>query len=559
MTGVAQRLPAEAEVARWDRVRVRYPYAAADAVGPVSLDLHPGERLLLLGPSGSGKSTLLQALTGVIPGSIAGKVEGTASVGGQPAHSRPAWGWAGQVAHLFQDAEQTLCGFRVADEIAFALESRGLPAATIRSRVANAMDRAGVPAAWAGRRTATLSGGEKQIVAFAAMLAQQAPILVADEPTAHLAPAVARRLTDLLLDRSADRTVVVIDHRLEGLIGAIDRVAVLDETGRLTAVGPPGPLFRIDGDRLEGQGIWTPLASRLDRVLSVAGLAPTEPPVTVPALVDHLATLSPAHSGDAARHLTRALGRSIPQRQSRPGAVCIRLDRVACAPALGPVVLRNIDLSVRHGEVLGILGPNGVGKSTLGLCLAGLVRPKAGRRSGPPGAVAFQNPEHHFSQDSARAELTDYVRRAGLAPDDAIVRVLDQWGLAGVADQHPFTLSQGQKRRLALACLTAADRWPLLVLDEPTAGLDARGAATIAGMIRRLAQAGRAIAVITHELDFALTACDRVVILAEGGVLADGAPADLLIRSDLLVRAGLRPPAVAPVLRWLGRQGFDRC
>ena len=559
MTGVPQRRPAEVVSARWDGVQIRYPFAAAAAVGPVSLDLYRGERLLLLGPSGSGKSTLLQALTGVIPASIDATVSGGASVGGRPARGRPPWGWVGEVAQLFQDAEQTLCGFRVADEIAFSLENRGLPAETIRDRVARAMRRAGVPAAWARRRTATLSGGEKQIVAVAAVLAQDAPILVADEPTAHLAPAVAARLTDLLLDRSEGRTVLVVDHRLDGLIGAIDRVAVLGEAGRLIATGPPGPLFRAEGDRLEGQGIWTPLASRLDRALSAAGLAPEEPPLTVSGLVDHLAAMGPPRRRAAAWHLSRVLAPPVSQPPLLPGEMCVRLDGVACAPPFGPVVLRDIDLAVRRGEVLGLLGPNGVGKSTLGLCLAGLLRPKAGRRHGPVGAVAFQNPEHHFSQDSARAELTDHLRRAGSASIEAAVQALDRWGLAGVADQHPFTLSQGQKRRLALACLTVSDRWPLLVLDEPTAGLDARGAAAMVRTVRRLAHAGRAVAIITHELDVALAVCDRVVILADGGVLAQGRPADLLVRADLLAQAGLAPPAAAPVLCWLQRQEAQRC
>jgi energy-coupling factor transport system ATP-binding protein len=196
--------------------------------------------------------------------------------------------------------------------------------------------------------------------------------------------------------------------------------------------------------------------------------------------------------------------------------------------------------------VLAILGPNGAGKSTLAACLAGLLPPRAGRRAGAQGAVAFQNPEAHFSRETVRAEI------GGLGhAQDSVDRILDDWALAAVADQHPFTLSQGQKRRLSLALLAETDRWPVLVLDEPTASLDGAAEDRLGRRIRALARDGRALGVITHDMDFALSVADRAVLLNRGAVQFDGPCRALMRDAALLASAGLSPPEAAPVLDWL--------
>jgi energy-coupling factor transport system ATP-binding protein len=160
--------------------------------------------------------------------------------------------------------------------------------------------------------------------------------------------------------------------------------------------------------------------------------------------------------------------------------------------------------------------------------------------------VAFQNPEAHFSRESVRAEIAGL----GHAPD-RVARILDDWALATVADRHPFTLSQGQKRRLSLALLAEADRWPVLILDEPTAGLDGAAEAALGRRIRALARDGRALAVITHDMDFALSVADRALLLNRGGVRFDGACRALMRDAERLSGAGLSPPEAAPVLDWL--------
>ncbi len=503
-------------VASWQNVAVRYPYHQETAVGPVSMAVRPGERVLLLGPSGSGKSTLLQTLTGLIPQSILADVAGGVRLFGQEPGARPPAQWASQVAQLFQNPEHMLCGMTVADEVAFALENQGLAATEIECRVAVALDRVGVPHDQRDRRTMTLSGGEKQLVALAAMLAQDAPLLVVDEPTAHLAPAAASRLRNLLLaSRQASRGALIVDHRLDGMLGMIDRVVAIGADGTVIDAGEPRQFFRRCRAKLVANGIWVPLAVELDAALIAAGIRLAGlPPLTMSEVVAALAALDHGR-----RTLAQEVARSFAARELAAARarqaetdIVAALSSVHCAPLFGPVALRDVSLALHRAETVAIIGRNGSGKTTLGATLAGLLRPRHGRRSGPMGSICFQNPESQFLSGSVREELTT-------APAD---RHLAEWGLAGLGERHPLELSQGQKRRLALAMMTAGRKPPLLVLDEPTAGLDAAGKSLLRQRIDSLAGQSSAIAVITHDLDFALAVCRRAVIVGEGRVLADG-------------------------------------
>jgi energy-coupling factor transport system ATP-binding protein len=540
----------------WKEVEVRYPFAQNSAVGPIDLSIRRGERVLLLGPSGSGKSTLLLTLTGLIPVSIPAQVDGAITVFGDDVNTQKPWHWATHVAQYFQDADQTLTGMRVEDEIAFVLESRALPPAEITQKIMWAMHSVGLPDAWRTRRSSNLSGGEKQLVALAAMLVQEAEFFIADEPTAHLAPQAADRLHGLLKYNSLGRTIFIVDHRLEGLIEFIDRVIVLGRGGTIIAQGCPREVFRDHQDELAAHGIWRPAASMLDASLREAGLAPPVPPLSIPEALDHLEPHVTAKAQPIVEAFVSGFAPRIAQ-VSAQAPVLAELANADCAPFLGHTVLRGVDLTMRQGEVLGILGANGAGKSTLGLCLAGLLPLKAGTRKGKLGGYAFQRPESHFTEGSVAEEIASFLPKhwPEAGKRERVAEALATWGLDGLGNRHPFELSQGQKRRLALASLTVMDRWPILVLDEPLAGLDARGAEKLTQTIEMLHAQGRSIAVITHDMDFALRLCPRSIVVGEGGILADGPTPRLMEDAGLMQRAGLTEPVHMQAVRWLQRVG----
>ena len=288
----------DTSAAEWRGVSVRYPFASKRAVGPIDLRLERGERVLLLGASGSGKSTLLLTLSGLVPDRIPADRSGVITVAGEDVRNRTVAGWAANIAHYFQDAEQTLCGFRVEDEISFALENQALPEAEISDRVTTVMRAVELPHAWRQRRTTTLSGGEKQLVALAATIIQGAALFMVDEPTAHLAPLAARRMHRLLASSGPEQCVLIVDHRLDGLIDAIDRLIVIGPAGGIIADGVPRTIFRERHKEMTDLGIWTPASASLDAALVAMGLQSPQAPLSVAAALAHL---NPAHMLESER------------------------------------------------------------------------------------------------------------------------------------------------------------------------------------------------------------------------------------------------------------------
>ncbi|ASW56249.1 ABC transporter ATP-binding protein [Plantactinospora sp. KBS50] len=490
----------------------RHAGRRAWAVRGVDLRIEAGERVLLLGESGAGKSTLLAALAGLLAAD-SGEPEGTVRVGGlDPADARD------RVGIVFQDPQTQLVLSRAGDDVAFGLENRGVPAAQIWPRVTEALHRVGFPYGH-DRSTAALSGGQQQRLALAGALALRPGLLLLDEPTANLDPAGA----DLVRRAVAaahrpDTALILVEHRVAEALPLVDRVVVLAAGGGIRADGPPGAVFDRYGDGLAAAGVWVP-------------------------------------------------GHGIPDRRSRGGAG----EPLLTADGLGvPGRLPPVDLTVRAGEALAVLGRNGSGKSTLALLLGGLLRPGAGRLTagpaltGPPpdrGTTAqprrgistqphrwpapvlarrigsvFQNPEHQFVTGSVAAELALGPRRTGRS--EAAVRatvadLLDRLRLDRLAGANPYTLSGGEARRLSVAtALATAPR--LLICDEPTFGQDRRTWLELVDLLAELRDDGHGIVTVTHDPDFVTALADRCVPL---GSPAAGAPA------GTRPAAGSDPPA----------------
>ncbi len=440
-------------VARVEGLSFSYP-GRRQALRDVSLTIDPGEVVLLVGRSGSGKTTLLRALAGLVPHFHGGRLRGRVEVGGlDTRRTRPA-DLAGTVGILFQDPEDQLVFGRVLAEVVFGLENLGRPPAELEPAALASLARVGA-AHLAHRSTAELSGGELQRVCLAATLALEPALLLLDEPCSQLDGEGRSSLLALLrgLARERGTAVVVAEHRLQGLLPLADRVLVLEEGGLL-----------LDAGRKEAEA-W--LAARRSGLLSL--------------------------------ELERA------ERPSS-GEPVARLDRVFFSYP-GRPVLRGVSLVLRRGEVVALTGPNGSGKTTLAKIAAGLLEPQA-------GTVARRGRAGYLCQDPGRYLVCERVEDevALGAGDRAQARqALLALGMAHLAERHPRDLSSGERERLALAAVLAAQP-DLLVLDEPTRGMDRERARELVALLRRQA-AGRATLLVTHDLELAQAAADRFISL----------------------------------------------
>lgn len=522
-----------------DGVSVRFPRRATPVLRDVSLRLAPGEQVVILGASGSGKSTVLHTITGVVPHTVHAELDGEVTVAGTTTAATTVVERSRYLGVVAQDPSSAVCLPDVEQELALPLENHAADRSTIDRRIGDAL--AAVGAGHLRRRaTAALSGGESQRVALAAALVTEPDVLLLDEPTSMLDPDGVAAVRGALVQavQRYGPAVVLVEHRLDewagadGAAGLPARALVLDESGTVLADGPTAVVLRDQAARLHAAGCWLPLDAELRALTGADGGLSNRENV---AFLDSLAADSREQAAEADEPVLAARGLAVTRSTGR------RRRRDPEPPPL----LTGVDLTVRPGEVVAVLGANGVGKSTLLLTLAGLLRPRTGTVTGPRPGLVFQNAEHQLVASTVRAEIAH-----GLAADRSepiVDRQLERHRLTHLADQNPFRLSGGEKRRVSLAAMLAHDR-PVLLADEPTLGLDRRDAIATAETLRDVADAGGAVVLVSHDLRLVASLATRVVVLGEGGVLADGPTADVLRDGETLARAGLRLPAL---VSWL--------
>jgi len=541
------------------KLTVRYLTRRAAALRDITFEVERGERLLLAGPSGSGKSTLALCLTGLLPTGVDVDLEGILEVEGRAVADYPRGALAERVGIVFQDPGSQFTMLTVEDEVAFGLENLGVSRPEMRARVArslaavNLTDRAG----W---RIDRLSGGLQQRVALAAALAMEPPVLVLDEPTAHLDPRAAGNLYECVgtVAEALGTTLIVVEHDIDRVVpGLLQRCLVLTESGELAADGSVEDLFGT--------------AASARRWIE-AGI---RPPTTVALrlALDPAAACLPLGEDTTARWLAgapesqRALRDLEPRANASSGDVVLEARNLWSSyktPAGEVPVLRGVDLAVREGELVAIVGINGSGKTTLLRALSGLVRPVRGsveidranvqalgaRETARRVAHVFQNPESGFVADTVAGELS-YTPRALGWSEEAVRRYreafLERFGLAALANASPYTLSGGQKRRLSVAtALVSGPR--ALLLDEPTFGQDQASARALMREVAALRDEGLAVVVATHESGLVAEEADRVVALAGGAVVFDGSPRELFADERLLALTGQERPALSRTL-----------
>jgi energy-coupling factor transporter ATP-binding protein EcfA2 len=518
-------------VIEFDSVTITYSGASAPTLADVSLTIDEGELVLVVGETGSGKSTFLRAINGLVPHFTGGTVHGRVRVAGRDTSTHHPRDLADVVGVVPQDPMSSFVTDTVEEELAYGMECLGIAPSTMRRRVEETLDLLGL-ADVRDRALLSLSGGQRQRVAIGAVLTSHPRVLVLDEPTSALDPGAAEEVLATLqrLVHDLGITVVLAEHRLERVLEYADRVIFVPGGAQPLVVGSPGTVMAT-----------SPVAPPVVRLGRLAEWDPL--PLSV--------RDARRQAGDLRARLHAQPARAQDIAIRRPPVVAV--DRTQAS--YGAVhALRGVTLDVAPGEIVALMGRNGAGKSTLLSTLVGLRRPNAGtvridgvdpatltgpRLIGRVGLVP-QDSSDLLSRDTVAAECADADRDADVDSGSA-ARLLHRLAPEIPLDAHPRDLSEGQRLVLALAVILVSTP-AVILLDEPTRGLDYPTKDRLSQLLRDLAESGHAIVVATHDVELAAETATRVVVLADGEVVADGPTADVVVGSPLFA------PQVAKVL-----------
>lgn len=531
----------------------------AYALKDIDLSVEEGTFVGLIGPSGAGKSTLASAITGAIPHHYRGRLFGSTLVAGLDTCEAPPTDIAKVVGSVLQDIDAQMVASVVEDELLFGLENFGIDHREIEGRIASALDAVGI-ADLRHREIATLSGGQKQKVAIAAILAMTPRVIVMDEPTSALDPASARDVFEVLrrAKELTGMTVILIEQTVALLAEYCDRVVVIDQ-GRIALDGTPTDVFS-HGETLRAIGVDTPRTVRISNSLAEAGLAPNDSPaLTLDGAESLVAGILAPGLSKSSPIAPRTLGDGPGARNTvdeRP--IIVDVAGAAYSYGTGQAGIEGINLTVRAGEILAVVGQNGAGKTTFTKLLNGLIKPSAGvvriagldTRATPVSVLAshaatlFQNPDRQLCRNTVVEEISFGLELQG-APADAARerarRVAATFGLPENAS--PFNLSRGQRQMVALASVVALEP-ELIILDEPTSGLDYRECMTVMETVRQRALDGAAVVMVCHDMEVVSDFADTLAVMTEGRLIEVGPSREVFANDALLAHARIAAPCV---------------
>ena len=545
-------------------VSFSYRETREPALNHISLAIGEGDFLGIIGPSGAGKSTLAACLSGAIPHHFGGTLYGAVHVAGKDTCEVTLTDISRIVGSVLQDIDTQMVASVVEDELLFGMENFGVPHDTIEQRLSDALQTVGI-ADLRDREIATLSGGQKQKVAIAAIMALQPRVLVLDEPTAALDPASSLLVFDTLakINREQNVTVVVIEQKVALLSTFCNRVVVLDN-GKIALEGTPHEVFS-HAEELQRIGVDSPRVARISNSLARKNICSQASPCLT---VDEAETLIKRVAGNTSHNTSRIAAPSphAPRAATAQNPV-VAFEHVDFAYPLGGAAVHDLTLEVRPGELIGLVGQNGAGKTTFTKLLTGLLKPDAGSvriagadtKTTPTSVIArscatlFQNPDRQICKETVEDEIAFGLELHGMESAHAHERAREAAQRFGLPlDEAPFSLSRGQRQMVALASVLVVEP-RVIVLDEPTSGLDYRECMTVMETVKQMAESGCAVIMVCHDMEVVSDFAERIAVMADGRILASGPSHDLFAQLELMRAASIEPPQVIELARRLSQ------
>lgn len=511
----------------------------------INLKIYPGEKVLIVGPSGSGKSTLAHCLNGLVPFSYSGECSGTLRIKGKDPKEEGIFGMSKLVGTVLQDTDGQFIGLTVAEDIAFALENECTGQTEMRQRVNDTARELDLETLL-NHAPGELSGGQKQRVSMAGVMIDRVDILLFDEPLANLDPASGKRTIDLIdrIQKNDHTTIVIIEHRLEDVLYRdVDRIVVIGD-GKIVADMTPDAL--LAASVLVQEGIREPLYLTACKYMEI--------PVTEERKPQHVESFDLTGQEEKAR---RWYQKTSWEPAKRSAETILEIKNVSFGYTERQQVLKNINLQVKKGEMLSIVGKNGAGKSTLSSLICGFLPTTEGsicyreqdmknwsiKERGEKVGFVMQSPNQMISKAMIYDEVALGLVIRQMPEEEIKERVHKALKICGLYEMRNWpvsALSFGQKKRVTIASILVMEP-EIMILDEPTAGQDYRHYTEIMEFLKKLNQeSGITIMMITHDMHLMLEYTDRAIVLADGQILADDTPASILTNEQLAEQANLK-------------------
>lgn len=531
------------------------------ALNDINLDINQGQFVVIMGPSGAGKSTLANCLNGLIPHFIRGQYNGEVYVDGKKVKDLNVSGNAKSIGLVFQDFESQLFSTNTKLEIAFGPENFGVPRDEIEKRIEKIL-RVVKLEGFEDRQPSTLSGGQKQRLAIGSVLATQPKIVCMDEPTTDLDPLGKLGIFNIAkeLHESKELTLVIIEHETEEALNA-DRLIIM-ENGNILRDGKPQDILK-EIELTDKIGIMSLQVPKYFK--EVSNLGREELPLTPEEGYEKFEKLNLKIDEDK----YNALIKKEDEREASYGEVLIDVKNLEHTYQNGNKVLKGIDLQIRRGEFLAVLGHNGSGKTTLVKHLNGLLTPTAGNvvvggmdtkntsiyEIGKQVGYAFQNPDHQIFADTVYDEVAFSPKIRGCSKEEIDSRVkeaLKSVDMEGYEKEDPFSLTKGERQRIAVASILSA-RPKVIILDEPTTGLDYKEQRQMMELVKKLNESGHTIIIITHTMWVVAEYAHKVAVVKEGLLSMYGRTRDVFKREEELLDSYLKTPHIVSLSNILGK------